>query len=223
MTLDQQSPCRRLTAEVDVIQEWSETPPDDPQEQSIIMEVNKVYQRHSRQPPPYYQACAYGNRPQNQQGRYGCQNNNWFLGPRHSALRHQNTMVANQAYTFNGTSPHPNVTYAPGTFNMGPLHQNWGPQFPMNMNQHQNYNFPQGILHPNQKFKSFTQNDMNQLQKLGAGKNTDFIIEELTKLLNNYKTTTHHIQEVQTATPSCGIRDLNQMAELPQNPTEKPE
>ena len=28
-------------------------------------------------------------------------------------------MVANQAYTFNGTTPNANVSYAPGTFNMG--------------------------------------------------------------------------------------------------------
>ena len=28
-------------------------------------------------------------------------------------------MVANQAYTFNGTMPNTNVSYAPRTFNMG--------------------------------------------------------------------------------------------------------
>ena len=28
-------------------------------------------------------------------------------------------MVANQAYTFNGTTPNANVSYTPGTFNMG--------------------------------------------------------------------------------------------------------
>ena len=28
-------------------------------------------------------------------------------------------MVANQAYTFNVTTPNANVSYAPGTFNMG--------------------------------------------------------------------------------------------------------
>ena len=32
---------------------------------------------------------------------------------------HQNTTIANQAYTFNGTTPNASVSYAPETFNMG--------------------------------------------------------------------------------------------------------
>ena len=38
---------------------------------------------------------------------------------RYNNPRHQNTMVVNQAYTFNGTTPNANVSYAPGTLNKG--------------------------------------------------------------------------------------------------------
>ena len=65
------------------------------------------------------------------------------FAPRYNNPRHQNMMVVNQAYTFNGTTPNANVSYAPGTFNMGapfntyqvPYHQ----QQTLNYSQNQQY------------------------------------------------------------------------------------
>ena len=51
--------------------------------------------------------------------------------------RHQNTTVANQAYTFNGTTPNANLSYAPGTFNMGVPFNTY--QVPYNQLQNQSY------------------------------------------------------------------------------------
>ena len=46
-------------------------------------------------------------------------------------------MVANQAYTFNGTTPNANMSYAPGTFNMvAPFNMY---QVPYNQQQNQSY------------------------------------------------------------------------------------
>ena len=47
------------------------------------------------------------------------------------------TPVANQAYTFNGTTPNANVSYAPGTFNMGAPFNTY--QVPYNQQQNQSY------------------------------------------------------------------------------------
>ena len=46
-------------------------------------------------------------------------------------------MVANQAYTFNGTTPNANMSYAPGTFNMGAPFNMY--QVPYNQQQNQSY------------------------------------------------------------------------------------
>ena len=46
-------------------------------------------------------------------------------------------MVANQAYTFNGTTPNANANYALGTFNMGTPFNPY--QIPYNQQQNQNY------------------------------------------------------------------------------------
>ena len=56
--------------------------------------------------------------------------------PQYNNPRHQNT-VANQAYTFNGTTPNTSVSYAPGTFNMGALFCMY--QVPYNQQQSQTY------------------------------------------------------------------------------------
>ena len=56
---------------------------------------------------------------------------------RYNNPRHQNTTVANQAYTFNGTTPNANVSYAPGTFNMGTPFNTY--QVPYNQQQNQAY------------------------------------------------------------------------------------
>ena len=121
------------SSKVNEIQEWEETPTDDPQEQAFQAEVNEVFQRYGR----HYtnnQPCHQGTSEyrfqhnrfnQNRNGRF---TNNHFSNARQFTPRHQSTTVANQAYTFNSTTAHPNVSYAPGTLNMGPMHQQWGYQ-----------------------------------------------------------------------------------------------
>ena len=46
-------------------------------------------------------------------------------------------MVANQTYTFNGTTPNTNINYAPGTFNISTPFNPY--QVPYNQQQNQNY------------------------------------------------------------------------------------
>ena len=97
----------QTSGEVNEIQEWEETPTDDPQEQAFQAEVNKVFQRYGRH-YNNYQPCHQGSngyRPQYNrfnQNRSGRFSSNCFNTP-----RHQSTTVANQAYTFNGTTAHP--------------------------------------------------------------------------------------------------------------------
>ena len=66
----------------------------------------------------------------------------------HKDITIPDTTVANQAYTFNGTTPNANVSYTPGTFNMGA---------PFNMyqvphNQQHNENYSQNQQYHNNSF-----------------------------------------------------------------------
>ena len=79
----------------------------------------------------------------------------------HNPPRHQNTTVFNQAFTFNEMTPQASINYTPGTFNIGPVNQNWGPQFTPQYQILYHYQFgnqPQPQL---QNFNSFMQNQGN--------------------------------------------------------------
>ena len=113
-------------------------------------------------------------------------------------------MVANQAYTFNGTTPNANVSYTPGTFNMGA---------PFNMyqvpyNQQQNQSYSQNQQHHNNSFAE--QNSKTPQQDATA------IIEQLRQLLLTQKNSVHQVNEVKATMPQPGTTwDLKAAAELP--------
>ena len=103
-------------AEVDKIYTWNEATPEDHTKAEILAEVNKVYHRYKRY-PIQHGYWAPGPRPQGFRAPFrGGQESQRPFNPRHHTPRHLNTMVANQAYTFNGTTPHASVNYASGTF-----------------------------------------------------------------------------------------------------------
>ena len=85
----------------------------------MLAEINEVYHRYGRYPTQ----CGYrasGPRPQEIRVPFrGGQGGQRPYTPRHNTPRHQNTTVANQAYTFNGTTPHVSVNYVPGSFQHG--------------------------------------------------------------------------------------------------------
>ena len=106
-------------AEVDKINTWNETTTDDPVEAEMLAEVNEVYHKYSRYPTQHGYLTP-GPRPQTFRSPFrGGRGNQRPFTSRYNNPRHQNTTVANQAYTFNGTTPHTSVSYTPGTFNMG--------------------------------------------------------------------------------------------------------
>ena len=202
------------SSEVNEIQEFKETPTDDSQEQAFQAEVNEVFQRYGRHYTnyqPHYQG-PNGYRPQHNrfnQNRNGRFSNNHFNTP-----RHQSTTVANQAYTFNGTTTHPNVSYVPGTLNMGPMHQQWG-------YQNQPYHSQYGNKQQTPAFNSFAQSN-TQTSTKNTPDNTGTIIEQMVKLLNSLKAQTHQVQEIQVQT-TTEMWDLSQATELPQITTDSSE
>ena len=113
-------------------------------------------------------------------------------------------MVANQAYTFNGTTLNTNGSYAPGTFNMG---------VPFNMyqvpyNQHQNQSYPQNQQYDN---NSFTEQNSKTPQQ-----DTTAIIEQLRQLLLPQKNSVHQVNEVKAMMLQPGTTwDLKAAAEQP--------
>ena len=124
---------------------------------------------------------------------------------------------ANQAYTFNGTTAHPNMSYTPGTVNMGPMHQTWGYQ--TQDNQYQPYHNQFGTKQQTLTFNSFAQGNNTQTAHKNTTENTNSIIDQMAKLLNSLKATTDQVQEVQ-AQPTAELWDLAQVSELPQNSIE---
>ena len=128
--------------------------------------------------------------------------------------RHQSTTVANQVYTFNGTIALPNVSYALGTLNMGPMHQQWG-------YQNQPYLSQYGNKQQTPAFNTFTQSN-TQTSTKNTPDNTSTIIEQLEKLLSSLKAQTHQVQEIQVQTTTT-TWDLSQGAELPQITTDSSE
>ena len=128
--------------EVDKINTWNETTTDNPIEAEILAEVNKVYHKYRR----YWNT---GPRSQNPRAPFrGGRGYHKSFTPRYNNPRHQNTAVANQAYTFNGTTPNANMGYAPGTFKMGaPFNTS---QVPYNQQQYLSYT--QNQQYPNNSF-----------------------------------------------------------------------
>ena len=124
--------------------------------------------------------------------------------PRYNNPRHQNTTVANQAYTFNGTTPNANVNYAPGTFNMGAPFNTY--QVPYNQQQNQNYA-------QNQQYHS---NSFAEQSSKTPQPDAIAIIEQLRQLLLPQKNSVHQVNEVKVTTPQPGTTwDLKAAAELP--------
>ena len=206
------------------IQEWEETPTDDPQEQAFQAEVNEVFQRYGRHytnNQPRHQGTngyrfQHNRFNQNRNGRF---TNNHFSNPRQFTPRHQSTTVANQAYTFNGTTAHPNISYAPGMLNMGLMHQQWGYQ--NQDNQYQPYCNQYGNKQQTPAFNSFAQSN-TQTSTKNTTNNTSTILDQMTKLLSSLKAQTHQVQEIQAQT-TTEMWDLGQAAELPQITTDNSE
>ena len=79
-------------------------------------------------------------------------------GQRSYTPRHQNTTVANQAYTFNSTTPNTSINYIPGTFNMGaPFSTHHQVPYGYQANQQQ-------AQPSQQRVNSFTQDQSNTVQ-----------------------------------------------------------
>ena len=120
--------------------------------------------------------------------------------------------VANQAYTFNGTTPNANISYAPGTFNMGapfnmyqvPYHKQQTPSYSQNQQYHNN---------------SFAEQNSKTPQQDATA-----IIEQLRQLLLPQKTSTHQVNEVKAVMPQPGTTwDLKAAAELSTAPEDQSE
>ena len=113
-------------------------------------------------------------------------------------------MVANQAYTFNGTTPNANISYTPGTFNMGTLFSTY--QIPYNQQQNQNYA-------QNQQYHS---NSFAKQNSKTPQQDATAIIEQLQQLLLPQKTPVHQVNEVRATMPQPETTwDLKAAAEPP--------
>ena len=190
--------------EVDKINTWNETTTDDPVEADILAEVNEVYHKYGRYPSH----CGYwkaGPRSTNPRAPFrGGRGYHKSFMPRYNNPRHQKTMLANQAYTFNGTTPNANVSYATGTFNMAAPFNTY--QVPYSQQQNQSYEQNQQCY--NHSFAK--QSSKTQQQDATA------IIEQLRQLLLPQKNSAHQVNEVRAMTPQPGTTwDLKAAAELP--------
>ena len=97
--------------------------------------------------------------------------------PRYNNPRHLNTTVANQAFTFNGTTPHASVSYTPGTFNM---------RAPFSTQQQVPYKYQPNQLHTqNQQYRnnSFVKKQNNTTSQSDA----TALVEKLQKLILTHK------------------------------------
>ena len=192
------------TTEVDKINTWNKTTTDDPIEAEILVEVNEVYPKYGRYPSH----CRYwtpGPRSQNPRAPFrGGRGYHKLFTPRYNNPRHQNTTVANQAYTSNGTTPNTNVSYAPGTFNMGTPINTY--QVPYNQQQNQSYT-------QNQQYHS---NLFAKQSSKTPQQDATAIIEQLQQLLLPQKNSAHQVNKVKATTPQPGTTwDLKAVAELP--------
>ena len=195
-----------VAAEVDEIYAWNETTTDDPMEAEMLAEVNKVYHKYGKYPTQH----GYWTprpRPQNFRAPFrGGQGNQRPFTPQYNNPRHLNTTVANQTYTFNGTTPHASISYAPGTFNIGA---------PFSTYQLVPYNHQQNQLYTqNQQYcnNSFMEKQNNMTPQSDA----TALIEKLQQLILTHKYPAHQVNEIQVATPKPSTTwDLKAATELP--------
>ena len=126
--------------------------------------------------------------------------------PRYNNPRHLNTTVANQAYTFNGTTPNTSISYAPGTFNV---------EAPFSTYQQVLYNQQQNQAYTqNQQYRnnSFMDKQNNQTSQSDAAA----LVEKLQQLLLAHKNPAHQVNGVKVMTPQPGTMwDLKVAVELP--------
>ena len=89
----------------------------------------------------------------------------------------KNTTVANQAYTFNDTTPHASINYVPGTFSIGaPFSTHHQVPYGYQSNQQQ-------TQLSQQRVNSFTKDQSNSVTQT----DTTVLLDQLQKLLNNHK------------------------------------
>ena len=178
-------------AEVDKIHAWNEGIADDPMEMEMLAEANEVYHKYGRY-PTQHRYWTPGPRLQKFRAPFrGGQGNQRPFTLRYNNPRHLNTTVANQAYTFNSTTPHTSINYAPGTFNMGA---------PFSTYQQVPYNHQRNQLHTqNQQYhnNSFAEKQNN----VTSQSDTTALVEKLQELLLMHKNLAHQVNEVQVATP----------------------
>ena len=175
----------------------------------MLAEVNKVYYRYGRYP----MQCGYWTpdpRPQGVRAPYrgGCRGQKPH-SPRHPTLQHQNTTVANLAYTFNSTTPHASVNYAPYAFNMGaPFSAPYQVPYGYQPNQQQVQ-----LLHHG--FNSFTH---KQNSNAAQADPATVLIDQIQKLLSSHKKQAHQVNKVQASQPQPSAQwDLHTLSELPQS------
>ena len=178
--------------EVDEINAWNEATTDDPVEAEILAEVNEVYHKYGRY-PTHRRYWTPGPRPQNSRAPFrGGRGYQKLFTPRYNNPRHQNATGANQAHTFNGTTPNTSINYTPGTFNMGAPFNTY--QVPYNQQQNQTYA-------QNQQYhnNSFIEQNSKTPQP-----DTTAIMEQLKQLLLAHKNPVHQVNEVKVVTPQPG-------------------
>ena len=190
--------------EVDKINAWNEATTDDPVEAEILAEVNEVYHKYGRY-PTHHRYWTPGPRPQKSRTPFrGGQGYQKSFTPRYNNPRHQNTTVAKQANTLNGTTLNTSINYTPGTFNMGPPFNTY--QIPCNQQQNQTY--AQNQHYHNMSFAE-------QSSKAPQPDATT-IMEQLKQLLLAHKNPVHQVNEVKVMAPQPGTTwDLKAAAELP--------
>ena len=194
------------TVEVDEINTWNETTTDNPVEAEILAEVNEVYHKYGRY-PTHYGNWTPGPRPQSFRAPFrGGQGNQRSFTPQYNNPRHQNTTLANHAYTFNSTSPNASISYAPGTFNMG---EPFSMYQQVQCNQQQNQAYTQNQQYHN---NSFTDKQNNQTPQSDA----TALVEKPQQLLLAHKNAAHQVNEVKVMTPQLGTTwDLKAAVGLP--------
>ena len=190
--------------DIDKINTWIKTAMDDPIEVETLAEVNEVYHKYGRY-PTHRGYWNTGSRSQNPRAPFrGGQGYHKSFTPRYNNPRHQNTTVANQAYTFNGTTPNVKVSYAPGTFNMGAPFNTYQVLY----SQEQSQSYTQNQQHHNNSFAE--QSSKTPQQDATA------IIEQLRQLLLPQKNSAHQVNKIRATMPQPGTTwDLKAAAELP--------
>ena len=160
---------------------------------SAAAEVDEIYawNKTTTDDPTEVEMLTEVNEVYHKYGRYPTQRRYWTPGPDH---------------TFNGTTPHASISYAPGTFNMGA---------PFSTHQQVPYNYQPNQLHTqNQQYRnnSFTEKQNNMTSQLDA----TALVEKLQQLILTHKNQAHQVNEVQVVTPKPSTTwDLRAAVKLP--------